>query len=362
MFRRSFGLLIFVLVFGRVQGQLSLSLQEPPAGIVQKSQLWNLALIYSGNSSINVTIGVTLVDSKNDQPVLTAKTAPVTLVKGVKQLKSTDVAPITYDYYSPALSRLSDALIPVGYYRACYTIYGEDRAHGEVLAEDCINIEVIPLSPPQLSLPEDASKIQTPYPQFSWMPPAPVTLFTDLNYELLLTEVREGQTVESAIQENLPVYRSPRLTSMAVNYPVSGRQLDTGKVYAWRVVAKNGDAFASQSEVWTFKVGPEKQQVIVPSGGIYYELKPSGNYGGTGLLPDRVLGIKYYSYDKTRPVVLSIVDESGKLVKEYSRTAEYGNNFWVIELNKAFSSSVTYRVIIADLQGTVYSASFKIQE
>lgn len=355
------GLAIFVLVFREAQGQLSLSLQEPPAGVVQKSQLWNLALIYAGNSSINIAIGITLVDVNDNQPVLTAKSAPITLTKGVKQLKQVDLAPIDYNYYSPSFSRLSDALLPVGNYRACYTIYAAERAHGEVLAEDCISIEVIPLNPPQLSMPEDSSKIQTPYPQFSWMPPAPVALFTDLNYELLVTEVRENQTAESAIQENLPLYHASRLSSMLLNYPGSGKSLDTGKIYAWRIVAKNGNAFAAQSDVWTFKVEPEKQQLLIPAGGIYYELKPSGNYEGTGLLPDRILGIKYYSYDKTRAAVLRIVDESGKLVKEYSRTVEYGNNFWVIELNKSFSPSITYRVVIADLQGTGYSASFKIQ-
>lgn len=361
MYRRLLSLVLFVLASGFVKGQLSISLQEPPAGVVQKSQLWNLALIYAGNSSINITIGLTLLDVKDDQPVLTAISAPVTLIKGAKQLKFMDMSPIEYNYYSTGFSRLPDALLPVGSYRACYTIYKADRAHGEVLAEDCINIEVIPLSPPQLSLPEDSTKIQTPYPQFSWMPPAPVTLFTDLNYEFILTEVRGDQTAESAIQENLPFFHTPRLSSMILNYPGSGKSLDTGKIYAWRVVAKNGDAFAAQSDVWTFKVEPEKQQPLIPAGGIYYELKPSGNYGGTGVLPDRILGIKYYSYDKTRTAVLRIEDESGKLVKEYSRSVEYGNNFWVIELNKSFSPSITYRIVVSDLQGNEYSASFKIR-
>lgn len=354
-------LILTSLCLTEVNAQVSLSLQEPPAGVIQKNQLWNIALIYSGSSNISVTINVTLVNSADNQPVLTAVSSPVTLSKGIKQLKLQDVSPINYNYFSIGFNRLSDGLLPVGRYRACYTVMMADRAHGDGITEDCINLEVLPLSPPQLNLPGDSDIVNSRYPQFSWMPPVPLNLFTDLNYEFLLTEVRNDQTAGQAIQENIPVMNISRNMFNTLNYPASSISLDTGKVYAWRVIAKNGDYFAAQSEVWTFSVASPSSTPLSPAGGIYYELKPAGNTGGTGLLPDRILGIKYYSYEKERPAVLSIVDGSGKVVKEYSRKAEYGNNFWIIELGREFKENENYRILIADLQGNSYSTSFRIQ-
>lgn len=360
MYRRFMGLLLLLMTFGFVKGQLSISLQEPPAGVVQKSQLWNIALIYSGNTSINVVIRVSLVDSKDNQPVLTATTSQITILKGVKQLKLQDISPIDFNYYTPGLSRLSDALLPVGNFRACYTVFNAAKMVEGILAEDCINIDVLPLSPPQLVLPEDAAKVQTPYPQFSWIPPAPISLFTDLNYELILTEVREDQTSQTAVQENLPIYSSSRLKNVLISYPASHKSLDTGKVYAWRVIAKNGESVAAQSEVWTFSVVPEKQENLVPAGGMYLELKNDNGYGSSGVIPDNVLGIKYYSYDKSHETIVRFVDVKGEVISEETKLIDYGNNFLVFKLNKKFTKDTTYFIEVTDLQQSRYRASFRM--
>ena len=200
MYKRLTSLTLLILMFVMSKAQLSLSVQEPPTGIVQKNQLWNLSLIYSGSNTISVTISITLLNMSDNQPVMTAFSRPITLSKGVKQLKAMDVSPVDYAYVSPAFSRLTDAFIPVGSYRACYTIYNSDRDAKTIMIEDCINLDVQPLSPPQLTMPADSASIQNPYPQFSWLPPAPPTLFSDLNYDLLVTEVREDQTPGAAIQ------------------------------------------------------------------------------------------------------------------------------------------------------------------
>ena len=232
MFKRLLYVTLFILFVVAGKAQVSISVQEPPAGIVQKNQLWNLALIYSGNNTVNVVVGLTLVNISDNQPVLTAFTRTLMLRKGVTQLKAADVGPVDYQYVSPAFSRLTDALLPIGSYQACYTVYMIGLEDKQVLTENCINIDVQPLSPPQLTIPADSASIQHPWPQFSWLPPAPLTLFNDLNYDLLVTEVRADQTPGAAIQENIPVYNARRILTMVSNYPSSARSLDTGKVYA----------------------------------------------------------------------------------------------------------------------------------
>jgi hypothetical protein len=359
MYRRSLYSMLLVLFAVAGKAQISVSIQEPPAGIVQKKQLWNVALINSGNNSVDVVVGLTLVDMTDNQPALTAFTRIIALTKGVKQLKAADVEPVDYQYASPAFSRLTDALLPIGNYQACYTVYINGKEEKMVLAENCIMLDVQPLSPPQLTMPMDSAAIQNPWPQFSWLPPAPVTLFNDLNYDLLVTEVRPDQSPGAAIQENLPLYNARRLTAMVNNYPSSIKKLDTGKVYAWRVIAKNGETFAAQSDVFTFRVTPEKPEALTPSFGAYIELKNT-TYTSTAIIANNVLGVRYYSYDKSHEAVIKFLNEKGKVVKEIKRTIEYGNNFMVFKLDHSFEKESTYSIELTDLQMSRYGTSFRI--
>jgi hypothetical protein len=357
MLKRLFFSATLLLNFLTGGAQVSMSLQEPPAGIVRRDQLWNVSLIYSGSASIDVSIGLTLVDMSDNQTVLSAYSSPITLTKGVKQLKATDVSPVQYIFLSPSLSRITDAFLPIGAYRACYTLTIGDAVN----QEDCISIEVQPLSPPQLTMPADSAQIQNYYPQFSWLPPVPPVLFSDLNYDLLVAEVGPDQTPLSAIQENVPVYFARRLTTPGNIYPSSDTRLDTSRVYAWRVIAKNGEAFAAQSEVWTFRVKPETPKASVPYGGLYMELKKE-NTGSTGIISDNILGIRYYSYDSTHETVVKFFDQAGALITEAKRKIEYGNNFMVFTLDRSFRRETTYFIEIADLQMSRFRVSFRMAE
>lgn len=353
-------LAFLVFPFVGANAQVSISVQEPPSGIIQKTQLWNLSLIYSGNTPMNVTIGITLIDINDNQPLLTAFSRSITLNKGVKTIRAADVSPIDYTYISAGFNPRMDGFLPIGSYRVCYTVYAIGKEIEITLAENCINLDVQPLSPPQLTMPSDSANLQNPYPQFSWLPPAPLTLFTDLNYELLVTEVRDDQTSGAAIQENIPVYNARRLNTVVSNYPSSWKTLDTGKVYAWRIIAKNGENFAAQSEVWTFRITKEKQEKLTPAGGAYIELKGNNSNVSTGVIPDDVLGIKYYSYDKAHETTIKFINERGETIKEIKKLIEYGNNFLVFRLDNSFSKDATYFIEVADLQTSIHRASFRM--
>ena len=354
---------VFIFLFFRSSGQVSFSFQPPLSGIVQKNQLWNITLGSSSNSPINVTIGLAMFDMKDNQPVMTAYARPILLIKGLHQLKASDVLPIDYNYLSAAfnINSLQNAFLPVGDYRVCYTVYLDNRNSESILSEDCTNIEVDPLSPPQLNSPADSEIVETNYPHFSWLPPTPVILFGDLNYDFLITEVQPGQSTTAAIQENLPVYFAHHLFSNSFNYPASYKSLDTSKVYAWRIVAKNGETYSAQSEVWTFSIGTKKAEQLMPANGIYFELKNENDLPSTGIIPNNILGIKYYSYDRTHDAVIKFSDENGRLVKEFVKTIQYGNNFFVFQLDHHFSDGKNYSIQISDLQSSNFKTSFRIQ-
>lgn len=248
-------LLLLILFFGmQARAQVSMTAQVPPEGVLAKAQLWNIVLVSVSDAPATVKVVLRLIDIKTNQPVLTGISRNVTLVKGAKQLQVSDVSPVQYEYLSNVADRSANGLLPAGNYQACYSLFVQGVANGDLISEDCIPFTVAPVGPPLLNTPADQSILETFNPQFTWLPPSPVSIFSNLNYELLLTEVRNGQSAVEAIQQNLPVYRLPSTSNLFANYPSSALSLDTGKQYAWTVFAKNGASFAAQTDVWTFRL------------------------------------------------------------------------------------------------------------
>jgi hypothetical protein len=231
-----------------------MTVQLPQAGVVLKAQLWNIALVSASNATVNIRITMRLTDVRTNQPVLTGITRTVVMNKGARQFQTADFMPVQYEYFSPVTDRSVNGFLAAGNYLACYSLVVEGDKSGFQPGEECVPFTVEPVSPPLLNSPANQSELLTFLPQFSWLPPAPLNMFNDLNYEMILTEVHGNQSPEEAIQQNIPVLRVPRLKNIFVNYPSGGVQLDTANIYAWSVIARNGNLFAAQTEVWTFRV------------------------------------------------------------------------------------------------------------
>jgi len=90
------------------------------------------------------------------------------------------------------------------------------------------------------------------------------------------------------------------------------------------------------------------------------ELANNVSNTNTAIIPDDVLGINYYSYDKTHDGTFRITNDRGETIKEIRKTIEYGNNFFVIKLGNSFAKETTYFIEIVDLQQSRYRASFRM--
>lgn len=249
-------LLLFICGFwicSQVAAQLAITVQVPPTGVVVKPQLWNVSIANTGNAR-DCILSLSLTNVHTNQVVLTANSKVFTVANGINVFMESDVSPIQYQYPSNALTDQSpDGVLNIGDYNACYTL--SETGHGlSQLQQECIELTIQPVSPPLLVLPAEGDTLYTSTPQFTWIPPAPLNMFSSLNYDFVLVEVLPDQTTTQAIQNNIPVYTTGGLSDVFLAYPVSYQPLDTGKLYGWQVTAKENSFFAGQSEIGTFRI------------------------------------------------------------------------------------------------------------
>lgn len=328
-------LIASLLLSLQLTAQVNMTVQLPPSGVLQKAQLWNILLVSASSSSIWVRVELRITDAQFNQPVLTGVSRNLLLSKGARQLQAADVTPITYEYLSPTADRNANGLLMAGSYLACYSVFQVSGDASSLLAEDCLPFAVEPLSPPLLNNPADQSVVEGNLPQFTWIPPTPVTMFSDLSYDFTIVELRNGQSAAEAIQQNIAVYHSGHLKDQFLNYPASAVALDTAKNYAWTVVAKNNNQFAAQTDIWTFKVkGVTPVQTIVTQNA-YVQLKKE--LDGSSITCSGVLQCGYSNEAGDTTVTYEIIalNASHNVTKSGTLSVTRGMNSLTVGLKKA---------------------------
>lgn len=359
--------LLFMVILGRVQAQVSLALQVPPAGVVQKSQLWNMVLVNGSSTMSNIQVSLTLLSTSDNNPVMTAVSRVVAIEKGARQLKYTDFSPVNYKYLSPAFNvdLRPDGFLPIGSYTACYAISRWVGDALEPLAEDCITLEVQPLSPPILNQPADQDTLDIRNPQFSWLPPAPRQLLNDLTYDVIVAKLGTGQTPLTAIQQNIPVYNEGRNRNNFLNYPASFALLDTGTTYAWCVIARNNNQFVAQSDVWTFTISNHQPELVQRESASYIKLQQDAA-GGTAVCVDSVK-VVYVHQVEGKEVSYSVRNTdnvTGEVIAKGTFQVSNGNNFLLLPAaaTRRMEADKYYLIDIADSRNQHWGTRFQYQK
>lgn len=251
------------------KGQITIVPQVPPAGVIVKSQLWTMMVVSTADYA-SVSISLILKDATRGNTVLSGTSKTINIITGNDQYDFAALSPITYDYQSPDMGSDPDGFLITGSYIACYAV--KESIHGQV-TETCIPVIVEPTSPPLLNTPYDNEELVSYIPNFSWIPPMPVEIFSNLNYDFKLVEVQSGQSTVDAIQQNIPVYLTNQ-TDPFLYYPSSAMGLDTGKLYAWQVIANNNSTYAASSEIWSFRiVDNHDEDTLLVANELYLRLK-----------------------------------------------------------------------------------------
>lgn len=331
-------------------------------GVIMKHQLWSCMLQNSGNATLQVILMVTITDRQNNQ-VLSETSSPVIILpQGLKRVSFMDQSPLTFNTTSLgfAADRPMNNPLPVGDYQVCYRLI-ENNSKQQILAYECIRVESEALSPPQLILPEQGASLIDPRPALSWTPPAPVHLFTALEYGVRIVPLYHNQSPQEAMQRNIPVVTlQTRGNSMA--FPASYSNLETGKTYAWQVGAFDAGRPGGESEVWTFTIMPDSVIQRIESAPF---VRLEEEKKSTAIVHQRYLKLAYSHKggDQTVDIVVRSVSQTGSKHGTYKQklAVKTGENFFQVNLNGKMKLEVgqVYEVELINQSGKSMRLQFQ---
>jgi hypothetical protein len=338
-------LLLAALMMGWAgRGQVVMTLQLPPLGLTIKPQLWNMSLVNTTGAAMTAQVQMVMSDVATGHTVLTGTSPTFLLRSGVNVETVSTLAPITYTSGAGySVDPGPNGFLPVGVYNICYNITKWNNDASEAIGEECITAEVEPISPPQLMQPGDSEQVLVKRPFFTWLPPTPYNTFTSLTYDWALVEVQPTQTAAVAIQQNVPVLLQSGISFTNLQYPLSMPELDTGKIYAWRVTAKNNSSPVATSEIWTFKIHKFSTDTFSAVNKGYYSLlrrQSDASY----IISSSTLRIQYTHNENSQAVQIKITDISSANqqpigLDSSTLNVKYGVNF--INLDVGSKSGIT---------------------
>lgn len=241
---------ILIICFSRAFGQMnfiftSSTLTRTVDGVLN-FQIQNL----TGKNLLGNLI-ISAKNSQSNQPLFIIYSQEVKVPNGVSSSLQYNLlsAKISFSQNQEAKLISQTRKFLSGTYTICFKFMPTDKLQDEY--ENCVDIEIAPLTPVSLISPDDMDTICSKRPYLSWQPPMPLS--QAVKYKMFLTEKKDNQTIESLFL-NVPIINIDGITSSGVVYHSSAPDLQEGKTYVWQVVAYESSQVISQSEIWTFTV------------------------------------------------------------------------------------------------------------
>jgi hypothetical protein len=328
----------FFLILGlSSREQITIMPELPPIGLTVKTQLWNLTLMNPSSTGVNVQISLTVTDVSTNQVVFTAQTRNLYLPPSAKQITNREVMPVVYTGNNPSypVDANPNGFLPIGVFNFCYVVTAAG-GHEATSDEACDQAPVEPLSPPMLVSPADSERVDNSRPMFIWIPPVPSTLFNNLSYDYHLVEVQPTQSSADAVQQNIPVLFQPNVKGTNLQYPLSAPVLDSNKLYAWQIVAKNNSTPVGTSEAWAFRLRKDTPVIKKPLPPSFYT-KLSRENGNGITVCNGILHFAYLQETNAKTVHIEMTDitsnKQNKVTLDSTEYAvRYGDNLMNIDL------------------------------
>ena len=115
-----------------------------------------------------------------------------------------------------------------------------------------------------LVFPADKDTIETATPLLIWSHSEPFTILAKGEYfRMIVSEIKEKQSPEEAIDINTPLMAKTYLTTHSLQYPYDAKELKEGGHYAWQVQKMANGVVTNKTEAWEFtvRIKPEEKDV-----------------------------------------------------------------------------------------------------
>ena len=210
-----------------------------------KFQIQNLS-----GQSITGRVQITVKENHSKMSVVTINTLNATIPTGNSFFPSNAYINGNFQFSANAFGNIVSQTknFPPGDYSFCFEFIDGRHSQGP---DDCEEATIEPIVPMNLLIPSDDDHICEKRPSLSWQPPIPYS--PAIKFRLLLTEKREGASVENLMM-NAPLIFLDNIPSTSIMYPASAPSLVEGKTYCWQVIAFQQGVIVSSSEIWQFTV------------------------------------------------------------------------------------------------------------
>jgi hypothetical protein len=322
---------ILLLLLGlNVSAQVSI-IQHPLQPMQMKaSDIFRADVLNSNSQTVRLYFIGTIVNTRNGQQVVSARTQPVDIAPGARQLSENLLVP-QYTFGLGVVEQTGN--LPYGNYEVCLRAYTEGSI--EESATACEEVELMPLSPPLLISPEHESTITEDQPLLVWLPPMPVGK-ERITYDLKLVELLPNQTAYDAIQRNFAILEKQEISGTSLQYPANATRIEAGKQYAWKVAAFGaGRKPLGETEVWWFRKAAGDAVPVSPEATTNY-VKLRKEVGSDFTHVVREIRVVYNREHEVSGVRFTIKPIDGKsaieLKPEQIRSA--GDNKFIIDLSQ----------------------------
>jgi hypothetical protein len=261
-------LLVLSVALLSAQSSVTVILRPPPPNQLKVADLWEITLINSGRTTLNVFLKGSVTEQK-DGLVATATSSVFSLPPGTKIFTAKNISQLSPVNTSFKNSKYEDILnaigaAPSGTYDICIEVRSSGLDAG-ILASNCVNSHTVEsTSQPLLLSPQDAADVEDVRPMFTWAMPTPLRASASVTYSIRIVQLLGKQSPVAAMQANPGWVELSDVKTTTIQYPPGARPLVAGTLYAWKVSAFLRGALLGESEVWRFGYAPASLAIEAP--------------------------------------------------------------------------------------------------
>lgn len=289
---------------------------------------------------------------------------PYTLRPGVNTIDASMVNP-QWTYSSSALRELFTyhKVLPQGTYQYCVTVSpvspgGEYTGSGQT--DDCLYKQAKDLFSITLLEPENNAKIYEYNPMLTWIATYPFA--QELTYRIRIAAINNGQTTESAIVRNNPIYSERNLTANSIVYPVYAKPLQVWQPYAWTVDAYYKGILLGGAQPWKFTIIEDSLYKILPDESSYVDInidKGANAYFAVGLVKFRYEEQDFLNNELTVSIIRKGSDNHSS---KFTWPVQRGVNFNAFDLtNTNLKHNEEFEVLIEYKSSRTNKSSQKVK-